>query len=408
VILSNRYNFTKYINNVAVLYAFIIPISRAGIVFFTALMILLWVLEGDFKNKFINMKNNNLIVLIIALMALYFISLSWSDTFINGFKYSIKFWYFIPIFVIFTSVKKEYIKYMISAFLISMLISEIISYGIFFEWWNFKNRPPNDPTPFMNHLQYSMFLAFTALLLLNKAFIEKNIITKMGYILFFITVSINLFINGGRTGQVAFIVSLFVVGFLNIKKKFKAVLYMLVLATSILYTGYNLSPNFKHRVDYAIKDMSEIIHKQNYCHSFGMRVGMWIVAIDIIKDNPIVGVGVSDAMTTMRSYINEFHSDKKCAKPLPNFHNDFVQLLVQLGFIGGILYLLIFYNIFRIKIKDNEYKNLPIIFGSVYFISSMFENMIHQQFSMLLFALFVGIFVAQKRIEEEERKSLIG
>ena len=228
-VLSKNIDYNKYINYIAVLYAFTIPISRAGIVLFSVLMILLWLLEGGFKEKYSKMKNNNLVVLIIALVIFYFLSLLWSDNLVNGLKYSKKFWYFITIFVIFTSIKKEYIKYMVSAFLISMFISEVISYGIFFEWWNFKNRLPSFPTPFMYHLEYSLFLAFTALLLLNRVFTVEERVYKFGYFIYFSTVTANLFINGGRTGQLAFIVSIFIVGFLNIKHKVKAIVIITIL-----------------------------------------------------------------------------------------------------------------------------------------------------------------------------------
>lgn len=401
--LSKKYDYNKYINYTAVLFAFVIPVSRAGIVFFSILMILLWILEGGFKEKYIKMKNNNVIVFIIAFVGFYFISLLWSSDIEYGIKYAKKFWYFLPIFVIFTSVKKEYIKYMVSAFLISMFISEVLSYGIFFEWWNFKDKLPSYPTPFMNHLQYSMFLAFTALLLLNRAFTEDVKIYKFGYFVYFLIVVINLFMNSGRTGQVAFVVAIFIVGFLNIKQKIKAFFLMLLLGGAIVYVGYNISPNFNKRVNLIGVEVQKAIQNQKFCTSIGARFGFWIVGSEIILDNPIIGVGSSDAMTSMRSYIDQSHPKKQCIKKYPNYHNDFIQILVQLGLVGGLLYILIFYNIAKIKIKENQYRNLPIIFVSVYIISSMFENMIHQQFSMLLFTLFVGIFLALNRIENENK-----
>ena len=401
--LSKKYDYNKYINYIAVLFAFVAPISRAGIVLFSMLLILLWILEGGFKEKYIKMKNNNVIVFIIAFVAFYFISLLWSSDIAYGIKYAKKFWYFLPIFVIFTSVKKEYIKYMISAFLLSIFISEIISYGIFFEWWQFKNKLPSDPTPFMNRIQYSMFLAFAALLLLNRSFTQEIKIYKLGYFIYFLSVVVNLFMNGGRTGQLAFIISIFIVVFLNVKNKIIATLLIIGLSTPILVGAYSISPNFQKRVDLAFFQFNNMIETKEYCSSVGLRIGMLEIGSEVIIDNPIIGVGASDAMTTMHSYIDESHPNKICAKNMPNYHNDFLQIMVQLGLIGGFIYILMFYNIVKIKIKEKEYTNLPIIFVSVYIISSMFENMIHQQFSMILFSLFVGIFLALNRIENENK-----
>jgi len=397
-------NFNKYINISLILFAFSIPISRAGIVFFSALLILLWILEGDFKNKFLIIKESNVVKLLAIFIVYYFVSLLWSEDLYEGFDYALKFWYLLPLVVIFTSAKKEYLGYIISAFLLAMLISEVISYGIFFQWWEFKGRLPSDPTPFMNHLQYSMFLAFTALLLLNRVFTEKVNFFKFWYFTYFLTVCANLFMNGGRTGQVAFIVSIFVVGFLNVKNKFKAFISMFILIMTIVFTAYTFSPNFEHRADKMIYEIEQTFVKKDFCSSVGSRFGFWIVGADILMDNPIIGVGVSDAMTEFREYVAKDYPYKKCISHYPNLHNDLIQILVQLGIVGGLIYILIFYNIFKINIHDYRYKNLPIIFVSVYVISSMFENMIHQQFSMALFSLFVGIFIASNKFNKCELK----
>lgn len=394
-------NATDWINYVAIAYAFTVSTSRAGIVFFTMLLIILWLVEGDFKKKYEQIVANKVTLLFGGLIVFSFLSILWSSYQLNGLVYVIKYWYYIVIVVFMTSLKKEYIEYGISAFLAGVFISELLSYGIFFELIEWKNKLPNFPTPFMNHLQYSLFLAFTSLLLLNRIFSETDIKVKYFYFFYFLTVTINLFVNGGRTGQVAFIVTLFIVGFLNIKNKIKAFLSMLFLAFAILYIGYGISPNFKERVDCGVEDALHIIKDSDFCGSFGRRVGAWIVATELIYENPLIGTGVGSEMPTLRESIRENHPDKVCMIGIANFHNDFVHIFVQLGLIGGMLYLLLFYNLLKLKITNRLDKKIVITFVLVYFISSMFENMFHQQFSMALLALFAGIFMAQKRIEEE-------
>jgi O-antigen ligase len=242
-----------------------------------------------------------------------------------------------------------------------------------------------------------MFLAFTALLLLNRFFTEKSIIYKYGYFIYFITVTINLFINGGRTGQVAFMVSIFVVGFLNVKNKIKSLIIISTLLTLILTTAYQYSPTFKHRIGNFTSDINKLINNHNFNTSIGIRIGFWIVGYEIAKDNPILGVGVGDAMYETKIYADKLPYDFTALKTMPHYHNDFFQFLVTLGLIGAILYIFIFYNIFKINITDVKYKNLPIIFVSVFIISSMFENMFHAQFPMAIFTLFVGLFLAQQK-----------
>ncbi|HIP47330.1 MAG TPA: O-antigen ligase family protein [Campylobacterales bacterium] len=404
MLLTSKIHYANTINTLLILLAFASPLSRAGVVLFSALVILLWVIEGGLKDKAKDLLKNPIIVTLLLFLAYSALSLIWSESLAEGGKYIKKYWYFLVIFVMYSSLQKRTIPRIINAFLLAMFISEVLSLGIFFEWWEFKKATPDLPTPFMHHIQYSLFLALTALLLLNKTFIETRLNYKIGYLLYFIFVSINLFVNGGKTGQLAFILALFIVGIFNMQNKIRAFFIMLFLAIFTLFLGYNLSPNFKDRVEFSKVDAMNTFIKKDYCDSIGRRIGSWIVASEIIQDNPIIGVGVSDAMRTMDSYIFKSHPKKHCVTDMPHFHNDFIQSFVQLGVIGAFLYLLLFYRIFTISIREKEYKNLAAIFAITFFVSSMFDAMLHLQFPMVLFTLFVGIFVGVQRLEKTTGK----
>ena len=396
-----KISIENYINYLLVLYAFVVPISRAGISILTALIFILWLFTDNFKLCIKKFRSNKIVLYLLLYMCFAILSLLWTDDVYSGINYIRRYWYFLPILVMASILKKEFMAYAISAFLTGMFISEVLSYGMFFELWSLKHGSPSDPTPFMNHLQYSMFLSFAALLLLNRFFFEKNLKWKIMYFAYFLLVTSNLFLNGGRTGQFAFAVSIFIVGFLNIKNKLLAFFSMLILLTSIFYVAYQVSPIFKDRFDNSIKETKVISAEKIFCGSFGQRLGAWIVGGEIFLDNPILGVGISKNTDTLKLYIEKNHPDMKCVKSMVNYHNYYIQVLVKLGIIGLFLYLMIFYNILKLNIKDRQYYNLMIIFVVVYSTSSLFENMFHQQFSAALFTLFTGIFIAKKRIENE-------
>ncbi|MCF6340272.1 MAG: O-antigen ligase family protein [Sulfurimonas sp.] len=396
-----KISIENYINYLLVLYAFVVPISRAGISILTALIFILWLFTDNFKFCLKKFKSNKIVLYLLLYMCFAILSLLWTDDVRSGLDYIRRYWYFLPILVMASTLKKEYMTYAISAFLTGMFISEILSYGMFFELWSLKHGSPTDPTPFMNHLQYSMFLSFAALLLLNKFFFEENLKWKIFYFAYFLLVTSNLFLNGGRTGQFAFAISIFIVGFLNIKSKLVAFFSMLILLTSIFYVAYQVSPVFKHRFDASVKETKIIGAEKIFCGSFGQRLGAWIVGGEIFLDNPLLGVGISKNTDTLKEYIDRDYPNMKCVKSMVNYHNYYIQVLVKLGVIGLFLYLMIFYNIFKLNLKDRQYYNLMIIFIVVYSTSSLFENMFHQQFSAALFTLFTGIFIAQKRIEHE-------
>ena len=146
-------SINNYINYFLVLYAFIVPLSRAGISILTALVFILWLFTDNFKLCLKKFKSNKIILYLLLCRCFAIISLLWTDDIQSGLNYIRRYWYFLPILVMATTLKKEYMEYAISAFLAGMFISEILSYGMFFEFWSLKHGSPTDPTPFMNHLQ---------------------------------------------------------------------------------------------------------------------------------------------------------------------------------------------------------------------------------------------------------------
>ncbi|MCW8954531.1 MAG: O-antigen ligase family protein [Sulfurimonas sp.] len=394
----------SYINYIFVLYAFLLPLSRAAITLLTALLFILWLFTDDFREKINFLKSNKAVIYLVAFVAFSLLSLLWTDNVSSGLYYIRKYWYFLPIFVIATTVEKRFIYHGVSAFLLGMLASEIISYGIFLELWSTRHSSPSDPTPFMSHVQYSMFLAFTSLLILNRLFKETELKWRAIYFLYFLTATSNLFLNGGRTGQLAFILSIFVVGILNIKHRVVAFASMFVLLTAILFTAYNVSPVFKSRVHTSIAESKNILDS-NHKGSLGQRISMWTVGTKIFLDNPVAGLGVSCEMNVLNDYIDKYYPDMSNIKHTNSYHSNYIQPLAQLGIIGFILYMMFIYSLITLKIHNREYKNMLIIFVIVYSISSIFETMFHSQFGEALLALFVGIFIAESRQENEARHS---
>ena len=396
-ITKPQIDYQKYINYIIILYAFSIPISRAGITLFSVLMILLWIIEGDFKRKFNQLKNNKFIIAIGIYVLYTFLSLLWTqyESLSHGAGQSFKIVRLIilPMLVIATTIKKEYIEKVIFAFLMGMLISEILSYGIFFEWWQLKHGSPSDPTPFMHHLDYSLFLTFTSLLLLNRFFFTDDWRLKAFYFVYFLFATSNLFLNGGRTGHLAFAISIFVVGFVNIKNKFLAFFSMLILVVSIFYAAYHISPVFKQRFYVGAHEINQLEAdtSSKYHGSFGQRLGAWIVGTEMIKDNHFFGTGAGSEMVEFKEYVKESAPEFHRIENIAHFHNEYVHNIVEYGVIGLILYLSFWYYLFKMKIPEKKFDNLKIIFIAVIGTSTLVELSMHNQFPMSLFALFVGI-----------------
>ena len=387
-IKSQNFTLNCAINYFIVALAFFIPISKAGTSFVEIMLIFLWFIDGNFRSKLNEVRNNKFILTLLSFVLFSLLSVLWSNNTSFALNYIFKYWHFFIIIIIFTSLDKKYLEYIFSAFLASMFISEITSYGIFFEFWSYKNILPSDPSPFMDHTSYSSYLAFTILILAYRILYTQDIWWKIIYGFYFFSSMTNLFVNGGRTGQVIFLLSIIIFLFVNSKNKIKAVLYGLVVGL--------FSHTFKDRMDYTKFDIERMLASGDYTGAFTSRVALWQIGTISALDNPIIGTGIGDeAFATKKdleniglgSYVTT--KDNYCRV---DYHNNFVQYFVQLGAIGLFIILLLYYYLWKLNIKETPYKELKVLFIVIYFLWSMVGPTFHLNNSMVFFVLFASIF----------------
>ena len=397
-----RLNASHYINLLSIVYAFILPLSRAGISFFTLLLFIIWIAEGNMRQKMTLIIQNNVIKSLTLFLLFSFVSLVWTEHIYEALNYIKKYWYFLPLFIFLTSLKKEYMPKVLSAFILGMLLSELISYGVFFELWSFKHATVENPSPFMHHIEYSVFLALTGLILLSRFFDAKNIAHKILYAIFFTTVSGNLFLTAGRTGQFAFIVGLFILAMVSFRDKIKALLVSVMLILVVLGVAFNSSQTFHDRVIAGKEDLLNVVNRNDYCTSWGGRVGSWIVSSDIINKNPFLGIGIIDNMKEFHQIIDLRYPKMKCMHAaFVHTHNQFLEVCTQMGIVGLLFFLYIFYSFARLSILNHQYRKIKYAYLTVLIFAFIPEVLFHRQFSMALFAFILGIILAQNRIENE-------
>ena len=398
-----RVNIEQYLNYLMVAYAFVLPLSRAGMIAITVLMLIFSLFDMNIREKLKVISQNSVTKSILGFILFNIISLVWvsSENLSDAIRYVVKYWYFLPALIFFVSLKRENLYRVISAFIFGMFISEIISYGIFFEFWEFKHGTPDNPSPFMHHIEYSIFLAFTALLLLNRIFNEGEWKFKLFYSIFFVTILGNLFLTNGRTGQIAFMIGLVLLGFISFKNKFKAFVISTVLLGTIVGSAYTFSDTFHQRVAIGQADIVKVIEDKNYCSSWGARLGFWVIAGDIFSHNPIFGVGIKDNMSEFHRLVDTSYPEMECITYLPHFHNQYLQVVTATGLVGLLVFIFMIYQICKIELKVKRYRNIKIIFLSLFLFGFISEPLLHAQFSMLFFSLIVGILLAQSRFENE-------
>ncbi len=397
---KKKFSRIDLINYIIILYAFSLSLP---VHIKTPFIILLLLLSLTDK-KIYTLKTvvNNKIFLMMLLFFIYvIISSFWSDAstkeiFINIKKY----WYYSPIFIIYKYIKKEYIGYAISAFIISMLFSEILSYGNFLNLWKIKFGSQANPTVFLNHTQYSIFLSITSIILFTKGVYDKNGIMKAIYFFFFFTVTLNLFINSGRTGYITFLLTIIFVTIIVYKPTIKIFFIGIFIVATFFTLVYNFSPNFKARIANGRHDIKILQTNNNYYSSIGARIGLWIVAEKMFIQNPILGVGVANNLHAKNKFLEQTsYKELKVLSHYIHFHNSFLEILIQFGIIGLAMFLYILYLISKVKLKDIKYKVLKYSLLSIFILGSFADIAFFLNSTMSLFAFLLGIVLAQSRIE---------
>ncbi len=267
--------------------------------------------------------------------------------------------------------------------------------------WHFKDAKVYDPSPFMNHLQYSIFLAVAAMILLNRLISSKySIKEKIFYAFFFMTVTGNLFLIMGRTGQVAFIFTIFLLFFLHYRLSIKAILMAFFSIIFIFVTAYNQSQTFHNRTKETLHNIEKII-KHDYNTNLGIRVLFYIVVPKIIKNELFLGVGIGDHHLALQKEINkqqysflDEYTKSFIAHQCP--HSQYLLILLQLGIIGETLFLLFIFYYYKtiLKIKDREMKELGVLFMTIYLLSFLSDAFLLAQFTLTQFFFFSAVFIA--------------
>jgi len=164
-----------------------------------------------------------------------------------------------------------------------------------------------------------------------------------------------------------------------------------------------LSDTFQNRIQALFTDV-QLQTQNDYNSSTGMRLGTWEVALDILKENPILGVGNQDNITELQIITNE----KYYLKPLnwfPHFHNQYLDIISALGLLGLFIFLSLFWNIVKLK-QTSEIYFIQISFISIFLVGFIAEPFLHKQFTMALFSIILGYILINKNSDNIRKNNL--
>ena len=396
--LKQKIKLDKIYQYLLILLSFLSILTVFGANLIIVTIVLIWLFSGDYKSKYTEIISNKYLVASILFFCLHLLGLLWTEDLKWGFHIVHKMWYFLLLIpVLHSIVNRKYIRHYIISFLLAIAVTEVFSYLIWFEIIApFKDATVSNPTPFMSHLSWNPILTIAIYIVLHEIFFN-NSLSKLNfyfYSFFAMTMSINMFITGGRTGQIMYfsMITVLILQFFN-TEKVKALLVIIMLLPGIFFTAYSTSNLFQERVDMAIYAAPRYQSWNN--NSVGVRINFNLNSLRMVKDNIFIGVGTGDFPSEYKK-INQIYTPN-----LPNTtnpHSMYMLVLTQLGLIGLISFLSIFY--YQIKLSRDSSSRfirdfglaLPVLFSIILFGDSYllghFTTLIYVLFSSFLYKKF--------------------
>lgn len=395
-----------WINALVVLTAFVFPISQNWAKTIMTLVFLLWLFTLGDGEKLRFFRHNRVVQASTLFLFVLALSLLWSEDLESGINYVSRFatYIYIPLLIVASSVRRETIPLIIKAFIFSMFINELISYGMLF---GFIQNNSSYPVAFMHHIPYSVLVAFTILLIGYEFKNSNNIKHRLFYAFFFITMTGNLVISGGRTGQVTLFLTLFFVILAYARFSLRSLFLATLLPTLIFASAYFGYTQFEQRVQHAISDTQRALQHHDFNSSFGTRLASYVIAKDILSEDALLfGVGIGDLDIEKKRIVSRNYEGKmQGAHNHWHFHNYFIDTLVGTGLLGFIVLLALLLAIYRTKIDNRELAYIKLITLFVVIIADLPDRLLHQQNTMLFFAIFIGMVLAQHRMESAVGRS---
>ncbi|WP_299012655.1 O-antigen ligase family protein [uncultured Polaribacter sp.] len=155
--------------------------------------------------------------------------------------------------------------------------------------------------------------------------------------------------------------------FFTITKKInfkKWLLYLPFFLIIIALSSYKLSNRIK--VEFQETNLSEVLETKDFGHvylwtGFGLRAFQVKVFFEIVKEKEVfwLGLGLNNSQDVLKEKYKEYNLYPGFY--YYNFHNQYLQVFAELGFIGLILLLSAFYIILRKAINTKDYFLLSFI-----------------------------------------------
>jgi len=391
-LILNRLNLNYFKEELILFIAFALPLNKAIIPLLIVLLILVWILEGNFKLKTKNYKSifffGSIFLYLTHLFGMLYTQNIKSGNFDLEQKLSLLI--FPLIFFGDFFYDESYLKRVFRSFVVGCLFGCLLCFINASIHYYFSNSVDSyfyvQFSCIMHPSYYSLYLAFAACIVLFDNTVLRKTFYKIPITLFFLLCIILLSSKGG-------FISIFIVFILKfihvlfVKKKYlKSIITLLIFVVTIAIVIFGFPKSVQR-----IRDMFNTFKsKETALNTTSTRLVIWKHSFMIIKNKPILGVGTGDANDELlKTYVGKNEIELKERKF--NAHNQFLQTSISLGILGLLALILPFIILFYKSIINQSLINLSFVI--LVLTNFLFEAMLETQAGVIFisFFLFLGL-----------------
>ena len=393
------------------LVALMIPISKQFVPIVIIMLVVSWLVSPNLLDRLKTAFANKFMWLFIAYYLMHLIGMLYTDNIDVGrydLEIKLSLLVFPLVFASFPAISKDKYYNLGLAFIIgctlACLVDLILGYINYMAFDDIKYLLYGRLSFFHHPSYFAMYLALAMAIMLHGLIISSDelpLSNKRLYLVlipFFMGMTILLMAKSGilSIGMVLLITLIF----LLVKKRFLAFGGLSLALTVAIAGTLWLAPGVFNRIQttWAVVLQAQSNIESSTVESTAGRMLVWNKALDLIKENPILGVGTGDIKDELVQKYAESGLSGIAGKQL-NAHNQFLQSFATLGILGflSLVLGLLLAGIIAIRKGNIVY----LMFIIIVIINALTESILEVQAGVIFYAFFNSLFMFLKPVEQQ-------
>lgn len=387
-----------------------LPISTAVDNLLLFVILIAWLLLGDWQKKWSNLSASLLSWVLLAFLLLVVLGTTWgygnaAERLRYVSKYAVL---LLPVALIALPLADAQKRSAAAAFGLGVLLTLVFSYaiwaGVDLPDWLSKNNDANNPVAFKLHITHSFFVALGAFMFFVGALYARNRRWRWGLGFAAVLAVVNLLMVQGRTGQLVLLV---LTGYLFLQRfRWRGVIVAgaVIAGAGIVVSQLPGVPVWA-RYSEGIKEIQNWQYGNKDQSSMGLRMQYAATSLRIIAEHPLTGVGTGGFEHAYGQQIAG-----TAAQVSNNPHNQYLLTATQLGLPGLTLLLALFVVLWRsarwLPVAEQLLARGLVL---AYLVGNLFNSFMLDHSEKLFFAWAMGLLFSglQADSKNNDRLTLI-